>query len=54
MTLTDGLSAQPVAHLAIEKVSKWFETSRGRVHALDDVSLQVAEGARGAGRTPYD
>ena len=44
MTLPDGLSAPPVAHLAIEKVSKWFETSRGRVHALDDVSLQVAEG----------
>ncbi len=44
MTLAHELSAPPLAHLAIEQVSKWFETSRGRVHALDNVSLQVAEG----------
>ena len=44
MILAPGLSVPPPAHLAIEKVSKWFETSSGRVHAIDNVSLQVAEG----------
>jgi NitT/TauT family transport system ATP-binding protein len=44
MTLETELQAPPAARLAIDKVSKWFETSRGRVSALDDVSLQVAEG----------
>lgn len=44
MTLATELQAPPSARLAIEKVSKWFETSRGPVHALDNVSLQVAEG----------
>ena len=32
------------AKLAIEGVSKWFRGARADVHALDDVSLQVAEG----------
>jgi NitT/TauT family transport system ATP-binding protein len=44
MTTQPGLSAPPSARLAIDKVTKWFETSRGRVQALDNVSLQVAEG----------
>jgi len=44
MTLATELSAPPSARLAIDKVSKWFETARGRVQALDEVSLQVAEG----------
>ena len=44
MTLAAELQSPPSARLAIEKVSKWFDTSRGRVHALEDVSLQVAEG----------
>ncbi|AOS43058.1 Bicarbonate transport ATP-binding protein CmpD [Lacunisphaera limnophila] len=44
MTLATELQAPPSARLAIEKVSKWFETSRGPVHAIDNVSLQVAEG----------
>jgi NitT/TauT family transport system ATP-binding protein len=44
MTLASELSAPPSARLAIDRVSKWFETSRGRVHALDEVSLQVSEG----------
>jgi NitT/TauT family transport system ATP-binding protein len=44
MTLPTELQVPPPARLAIDKVSKWFETSRGRVHALDEVSLQVAEG----------
>jgi NitT/TauT family transport system ATP-binding protein len=44
MSLAPELPATASAHLAIDKVTKWFETSRGRVQALDDVSLQVAEG----------
>jgi NitT/TauT family transport system ATP-binding protein len=32
------------AKLSVENVSKWFRTRRQTVHALDDVSLQVAEG----------
>jgi NitT/TauT family transport system ATP-binding protein len=44
MTLATELQAPASARLAIDKVSKWFETSRGRVHALDNVSLQIAEG----------
>ena len=30
--------------LALEHVSKWFETSSLKVHALDDVTLHIAEG----------
>ena len=30
--------------LVVENVSKWFRTPRAEVHALDDVSLSVAEG----------
>jgi NitT/TauT family transport system ATP-binding protein len=37
-------SAAPPAKLSIEGVSKNFATARGVVHALDRVSLQVAEG----------
>lgn len=44
MSLQTELENPPSARLAIENVSKWFETSRGPVHALDQVSLQVAEG----------
>ena len=44
MTLQEELQVQPSARLSIDKVSKWFQTSRGPVHALDNISLQVAEG----------
>ena len=44
MSEQPGLSDPPSARLAIDKVSKWFDTSRGRVQALDNVSLQVVEG----------
>ena len=44
MTLQQELSAPPPARLAIDNVSKWFDTTHGRVHALDQVSLHVAEG----------
>lgn len=32
------------AHLVVEGVSKWFRTPRTKVHALDNVSLEVAIG----------
>lgn len=32
------------AHLVVEGVSKWFRTTRTTVHALDNVSLEVAAG----------
>ena len=44
MKTDSAVPAPPPARLAIDQVSKWFETSRGRVHALDQVSLEVAEG----------
>ncbi len=44
MTLETELQIPPPARLAIANVSKWFTTSRGPVHALDQVSLQVTEG----------
>jgi NitT/TauT family transport system ATP-binding protein len=44
MTLSDELQAATPAKLAIETVSKAFRTSRGTVHALDKVSLQIGEG----------
>ncbi|HEY7129576.1 MAG TPA: ATP-binding cassette domain-containing protein, partial [Nitrospira sp.] len=30
--------------LVLEHVSKWFQTSSLHVHALDDVTLRIAEG----------
>ena len=45
MTLQQELAVQPPAKLQIDRVSKTFETVRhGRVRALEQVSLQVAEG----------
>jgi ABC-type oligopeptide transport system ATPase subunit len=32
------------AKLVLEHVSKWFQTSSLKVHALDDVTLHIAEG----------
>ena len=32
------------AKLVLERVSKWFQTSSMHVHALDDVTLRIAEG----------
>ncbi len=42
--LQKELSCTAPAKLAVEGVSKWFRTPRSTVHALDDVSLSVAEG----------
>lgn len=44
MTLEAELQTPPPARLVIDKVSKSFATSRGPVHALEEVSLQVSEG----------
>ena len=44
MTVQQEVSAPPSAKLSIERVSKSFRTKRGMVQALDQVSLQVAEG----------
>jgi NitT/TauT family transport system ATP-binding protein len=40
---TDSITGTP-AKLLVEGVSKWFTPSRSVVHALDNVSLAVAEG----------
>src|SRR5205809_6966431 len=44
MSLQEELVGPPPAKLVINDVSKWFRTSRQTVHALDHVSLNVAEG----------
>jgi NitT/TauT family transport system ATP-binding protein len=44
MSLEAELTGPPPAKLAVQGVSKWFRTSRQTVHALDNVSLNVAEG----------
>jgi len=44
MSLQEELQGFPPAKLAVEDVSKWFRTSRQTVHALDHISLEIAEG----------
>jgi NitT/TauT family transport system ATP-binding protein len=44
MSLAQELQGFPPAKLAVEGVSKWFRTSRQTVHALDNISLEIAEG----------
>jgi NitT/TauT family transport system ATP-binding protein len=44
MSLQEELQGLPPAKLAVENVSKWFRTSRQNVHALDNISLEIAEG----------
>jgi NitT/TauT family transport system ATP-binding protein len=45
MLTTEHPPAQSqAAKLVLEHVSKWFQTSSLHVHALDDVSLRIAEG----------
>lgn len=41
---TQDLEATAPARLSLRHVSKWFCTPRANVHALDDVSLEVAPG----------
>jgi NitT/TauT family transport system ATP-binding protein len=44
MSLHEELQGPPPAELVVDHVSKWFQQKRQTVHALDDVSLDVAEG----------
>jgi len=45
MLATEQLPARTAAtKLVLEHVSKWFKTSSLNVHALDDVTLRIAEG----------
>src|SRR5213595_1748201 len=44
MSLQQELQGFPPAKVAVEGVSKWFRTSRQTVHALDNISLEIAEG----------
>src|ERR1700752_1248721 len=44
MSLQEELRGPPPAKLVVDHVSKWFRQKRHMVHALDDISLEVAEG----------
>src|SRR3954463_9099838 len=44
MSLQEELQGPPPAKLVIDQVSKWFRQKRQTIHALDNVSLDVAEG----------
>jgi len=44
MRITDELQVIQPSKLAVEQVSKRFKGSSGEVHALENVSLQIAEG----------
>lgn len=44
MTIEQELQNRPPEKLAVENVSKSFQTPRGSVHALDQVTLHVHEG----------
>ena len=44
MSLQEELQGPPPAKLVVDHVSKWFRQKRHMVHALDDVSFEVAEG----------
>ena len=44
MSLQEELVGPPPAKLIVENVSKWYRTTRQKVHALDNVSLTIGEG----------
>src|SRR5882762_10283997 len=44
MSLQEELKGPPPAKLIVDHVSKWFQQKRHLVHALDDISFDVAEG----------
>jgi sulfonate transport system ATP-binding protein len=44
MLMVQAIEAASAAKLSVERVSKWFRTPAATVHALDAVSLDVAEG----------
>ncbi|MCH4559138.1 ABC transporter ATP-binding protein [Mesorhizobium jarvisii] len=39
-----GLTAWPTRRLIVDGVSKWFRTPRTKVHALDNISIEVSAG----------
>ena len=43
-TIESPPAKSQASKLVLEHVSKWFQTSSLHVHALDDVSLRIAEG----------
>src|SRR5947199_9852683 len=44
MSLQEELKGPPPAKLVVDHVSKWFQQKRQTIHALDDVSFDVADG----------
>jgi NitT/TauT family transport system ATP-binding protein len=44
LTTGDPHARSQASKLVLERVSKWFQTSSLHVHALDDVTLRIAEG----------
>ena len=44
MSLQEELRGLPPAKLVVDRVSKWFQQKRQLIHALDDISFEVAEG----------
>src|SRR6266480_1502662 len=44
MSLQEELKGPPPAKLVVDHVSKWFQQKRQTIHAVDDVSFEVAEG----------
>ncbi len=44
VSIQDELQNPAPAKLVVQSVSKWFKAESGRVHALDDITLSIAEG----------
>ena len=44
MLMDKPINLVPASKLSVQGVSKWYKTPTTTVHALDDVSLEVAEG----------
>jgi NitT/TauT family transport system ATP-binding protein len=44
MLMPNRIDTVSASKLAVQRVGKWFKTPAATVHALDDVSLNVAEG----------
>ena len=46
MKRSDSMAGEhtPPLQITIDRVSKWFSSGSGRTHALDSVSLDIAEG----------
>src|ERR1700720_4940547 len=44
MSPQEELQGPPPAKIVVDHVSKWFQQKRQNIHALDDISFEVAEG----------